>query len=58
MTPDKAHMYPLIVGGAKEMEKPEMSITVNLYYMGENGNTRKFAEEMEQSGKTERSYLI
>ena len=25
-------------------------ITVNLYYKGENGNARKFAEEMEASG--------
>ena len=27
-----------------------MSITVNLYYIGVNGNARKFAEEMERSG--------
>ena len=27
-----------------------MSITVNLYYTGKNGNARKFAEEMESSG--------
>ena len=27
-----------------------MSITVNIYYKGENGNARKFAEEMESSG--------
>ena len=27
-----------------------MSITVNIYYIGENGNARKFAEEMEKSG--------
>ena len=27
-----------------------MSITVNLYYTGENGNAKKFAEEMESSG--------
>lgn len=27
-----------------------MSIAVNLYYTGINGNARKFAEEMEQSG--------
>ena len=27
-----------------------MSIAVNLYYTGVNGNARKFAEEMEQSG--------
>ncbi len=25
-------------------------ITVNLYYKGENGNARRFAEEMEASG--------
>lgn len=30
-----------------------MSITVNIYYSGENGNARKFAEEMEQSGTAE-----
>ena len=27
-----------------------MSIAVNIYYSGENGNARKFAEEMEKSG--------
>lgn len=27
-----------------------MSITVNLYYKGSNGNARKFAEEMESRG--------
>ncbi len=27
-----------------------MSITVNIYYTGVNGNARKFAEEMVQSG--------
>ena len=27
-----------------------MAITVNIYYTGENGNARKFAKEMEQSG--------
>ncbi|MBQ6294001.1 MAG: antibiotic biosynthesis monooxygenase [Lachnospiraceae bacterium] len=27
-----------------------MSLTVNLYYKGENGAARKFAEEMESSG--------
>lgn len=26
------------------------AITVNIYYTGKNGNARKFAEEMEQSG--------
>ena len=31
-----------------------MSITVNLYYTGENGNARKFAEEMEVSGIADR----
>ena len=27
-----------------------MAITVNIYYTGENGNARKFVEEMEKSG--------
>lgn len=27
-----------------------MSLTVNLYYHGQNGSARKFAEEMEASG--------
>lgn len=27
-----------------------MSITINLYYTGDNGNARKFAEEMVSSG--------
>ncbi len=27
-----------------------MAITVHLYYTGENGNARRFAEEMEESG--------
>ena len=27
-----------------------MSISMNLYYTGTNGNARKFAEEMERSG--------
>lgn len=27
-----------------------MSITVNLYYAGKDGNARKFAKEMEESG--------
>ena len=27
-----------------------MSITMNLYYTGSNGNARKFAEEMESGG--------
>lgn len=27
-----------------------MSITINIYYTGKNGNARKFAEEMERSG--------
>jgi len=30
-----------------------MSITVNIYYSGINGNARKFAEEMESSGTAE-----
>ena len=31
-----------------------MSLTVNLYYTGTNGNARKFAEEMLSSGVVER----
>ena len=31
-------------------EVKDMNLTVNIYYTGENGNARKFAEEMEQSG--------
>ena len=31
-----------------------MSIVINLYYTGENGNARKFAEEMERSGTADR----
>lgn len=27
-----------------------MSLTINIYYKGENGNAKKFAEEMEASG--------
>lgn len=34
----------------KAEEIKDMAITVNIYYTGENGNARKFAEEMEQSG--------
>ena len=32
------------------VEAKDMSITVNIYYTGENGNARKFAEEMEKRG--------
>ena len=31
-----------------------MMITVNLYYTGENGNARQFAEEMESSGTADK----
>ena len=31
-----------------------MSVTVNIYYSGENGNARKFAEEMTASGVVRR----
>lgn len=31
-----------------------MSIVMNLYYTGVNGNARKFAEEMERSGTADR----
>ena len=39
-----------IFHNVKENKKKNMSLTVNIYYTGENGNARKFAEEMEQSG--------
>lgn len=32
------------------MRRDRMSITVNLYYRGNNGSARKFAEEMEKRG--------
>ena len=32
----------------------KMSLTVNIYYTGKNGNARKFAEEMVSSGLVER----
>ena len=31
-----------------------MSITINIYYTGINGNARKFANEMESSGLTKK----
>ena len=31
-----------------------MSITINIYYTGEDGNARKFAEEMVQSGTVDK----
>ena len=31
-----------------------MSITVNIYYSGKNGNARKFAKEMTEKGVVER----
>ena len=31
-----------------------MSITINIYYTGDNGNAQKFAEEMESSGIADR----
>ena len=31
-----------------------MALTVNIYYSGINGDTRKFAEEMLSSGRVER----
>ena len=39
----------LLLNINKTKEK-DMNITVNIYYTGENGNARKFVEEMEQSG--------
>lgn len=35
---------------AKEVKVKDMSVTVNIYYTGENGNARKFVKEMEESG--------
>lgn len=35
---------------AEETKGKNMSVTINIYYTGENGNARKFAEEMEESG--------
>jgi quinol monooxygenase YgiN len=32
------------------MEDKKMAITVNIYYSGQNGNAKKFAEEMLSSG--------
>jgi hypothetical protein len=31
-----------------------MSITINIYYTGKNGNAKKFAKEMESSGLTQK----
>ena len=31
-----------------------MAITINIYYTGENGNARKFAEEMVSSGTVDK----
>ena len=31
-----------------------MSLTINIYYTGENGNARKFAEEMVKTGVVDR----
>ena len=31
-----------------------MSLIINIYYTGENGNARKFAKEMVESGKVQR----
>ncbi len=31
-----------------------MSITINIYYTGENGNARRFADEMIKSGTVEK----
>ena len=34
-----------------------MAFTVNIYYTGENGNAKKFAEEMKKSGLIGQSSL-
>ena len=31
-----------------------MSIIINIYYTGKNGNAKKFASEMESSGLTQK----
>ena len=40
----------VIFSNIKGTKERDMSLTINIYYTGENGNARKFAEEMEQSG--------
>lgn len=40
----------VIFSNIKGTKEKDMSLTINIYYTGENGNARKFAEEMEQSG--------
>ena len=37
-----------------EQDKIDMSITINIYYTGENGKAIAFAEEMEQKGIADR----
>ena len=39
-------LAPLAASASPETPVPAMSITVNIYYTGENGAARKFAEEM------------
>lgn len=40
----------MMAAEAKEVKVKDMSVTVNIYYTGENGNARKFVKEMEESG--------
>ena len=40
----------LLAGCQGDQQKKDMSITVNLRYIGTDGNARKFAEEMLSSG--------
>ena len=40
----------VIFSNIKGTKERDMSLTINIYYTGENSNARKFAEEMEQSG--------
>ncbi len=40
----------VIFSNIKGTKERDMSLIINIYYTGENGNARKFAEEMEQSG--------
>ncbi len=40
----------LVLANINIAKAKNMNLTVNIYYTGENGSARKFAEEMEQSG--------
>lgn len=40
----------VLINSVQAAEAGKAKITVNIYYTGENGSARKFADEMEQSG--------